>query len=111
MRHAYMFLIAAIGAEIIGTTFLQKTQQFTKLWPSLAMALAFAVSFYLLSHALKTIPLGIAYAIWSGLGMVIVAGISRFYFGHQLDTASLIGIAMIIGGVLVINLFSNSATH
>lgn len=107
----YGALAAAIACEVIGTTFLQKSEQFTKLAPTLIMAACYAASFYCLTHALKVLPLGIAYAIWGGLGIVLTALIGLFVFRQTLDTAALAGIALIVSGVLVINLFSHSAAH
>lgn len=107
----YLLLTCAILSEILGTSMLQKSEQFTRLGPTLLMALAYALSFWLLSQVLRTIPLGIAYAIWGGVGIVFVALIGRFVFGQVIDAAGMIGIALIVGGVVVINVFSGSATH
>lgn len=111
MLTAYGLLLAAILAELAGTTLLQKSEQFTRLAPTLAMAAAYALSFYLLSHALRIIPLGVAYALWAGLGIVLVALIGRFLFGQSLDAAGVLGIGLIVAGVIVLNLFSSSTTH
>ncbi|MDO5646353.1 multidrug efflux SMR transporter [Paracoccus sp. (in: a-proteobacteria)] len=107
----YAFLAAAIIAEIFATTMLQRSEQFTRLVPTILLAVGYALSFYLLSHALKFIPLGVAYAIWSGLGVVAVAMIGRFVFGQAIDLAGAVGIGLIVAGVIVINLFSTSASH
>lgn len=111
MPKAYIFLICAIIAETLGTTALQASQQFSRLWPSVMVVIAYAISFYLLAGALKFIPVGIAYAIWSGLGIVCIAAIGYLIFGQKLDTAAVLGLMMILGGILVIHLFSASATH
>ncbi|WP_147125088.1 DMT family transporter [Shimia ponticola] len=111
MPVTYIYLILAIVAETIGTTALQASQQFSRLGPSVIVVVAYAVSFYLLALALKTIPVGIAYAVWSGLGMVMIAAIGWIVFRQSLDTAAIIGLSMILGGVLVIHLFSNSVGH
>lgn len=111
MPQAYIYLIVAILAETIGTTALQASQQFTRLTPSLIVVAAYALSFYLLALALKSIPVGIAYAIWSGLGIVFIAAIGFAIFGQRLDAPALVGMAMILAGILVIHLFSASATH
>lgn len=111
MPVTYIYLILAIVAETIGTTALQASQQFSKLGPSIIVIVAYAVSFYLLALALKTIPVGIAYAVWSGLGMVMIAAIGWVVFRQSLDVAAIIGLSMILGGVLVIHLFSNSVGH
>lgn len=107
----YATLITAIALEVIGTTFLQRSQQFTQLVPTLVMGLCYAASFYFLSHALRVMPLGIAYAIWSGLGIVLVSCIGVLVFGQKLDLAAVIGLGLIVAGVVVVNLFSNSVTH
>ncbi|GFE48271.1 multidrug transporter [Roseobacter cerasinus] len=107
----YLFLIAAVVAETIGTTALQASAQFTRLWPSLLVVLAYAISFYLLSFALKAMPVGVVYAIWSGLGIVLIACIGFILFGQKLDLPAVLGLAMIIGGIAVIHLFSATTTH
>lgn len=107
----YGLLAAAILLEIFATSMLQRSEQFTRLIPTLLMGLGYGLSFWLLSHVLRVMPLGVAYAIWSGLGMVCVALIGRFVFGQAIDLAGAAGIALIVLGVIVINLFSGSATH
>ncbi|KGJ06162.1 quaternary ammonium transporter [Paracoccus halophilus] len=107
----YVALFTAITLEVIGTTFLQRSQQFTQLVPTLIMGICYAASFYFLTLALKTMPLGIAYAIWSGLGIVLVSLIGLVVFGQKLDLPAVVGLCMIVGGVIVVNLFSNSIAH
>ncbi len=107
----YIYLIVAVIAETIGTTALQASDQFTRLWPSVLVVIAYAFAFYFLGVALKYIPVGIAYALWSGLGIVLIALIGFLVFGQMLDFAALVGLAMIIGGIVVIQVFSSSATH
>jgi len=111
MPKHFMFLFAAVLAETIGTTALQASQQFTKLWPSVLVICAYAISFYLLSLTLKYMPVGIMYAVWSGLGIVLIAGIAWIVYGQKLDLWAILGMAMILGGILVIHLFSSTATH
>ncbi|KGJ23608.1 DMT family transporter [Paracoccus sanguinis] len=106
---SYLALAGAIIFEVAGSSFLQKSQQFTKAGPTAAMALFYILSFYLLSIALKSLPLGIAYAIWGGLGIVLTAIVSVVLFRQTLDAMALVGIAMIVGGVIVINAFSNAS--
>jgi small multidrug resistance pump len=108
---AYGSLALAIVSEVTGSSLLQKTDQFTKLVPTIAMGLCFIASLFFLSQALKVIPLGVAYAIWGGLGIVLTALVSVFVFRFALDTAALIGIALIVTGVIVLNVFSHSASH
>lgn len=107
----YIYLICAVIAETIGTASMQASQQFTKPLPSLIVVISYAVSFYLLSLTLKFMPVGVVYAIWSGLGIVLIALIGLAVFGQKLDLPAVIGLSLIIAGVLVINLFSHSATH
>lgn len=109
--YAYILLGLAIVSEVTGSTFLVKSQGFTKLWPSLAVVVLFSIAFYLLSQVIKVIPLGIAYAIWAGVGIVLTAIIGFFIFKQSLDAAAMIGIGLIIAGVVVINLFSTSTGH
>ena len=108
---SYGALLAAIVLEVIGTTFLQKSEQFTKLVPTLVMAGCYVGAFYFLSLCLKTIPVGLAYAIWSGLGIVLISLIGWRVFGQALDLPAMIGLALIIAGVMVVNLFSKSMPH
>jgi small multidrug resistance pump len=107
----YIILIFAIVFETIGTTALQASQQFTRFWPSVLVVIAYGLSFYLLAQTLRVMPVGIVYAMWSGLGIVMIAAIGYLIFGQRLDLPAVIGIAMILGGILVIHLFSRSATH
>lgn len=111
MPAAYVYLFFAILAETVGTSALQASQQFTRLAPSLLVVGAYGVSFYLLSLALKAIPVGVAYAIWSGLGIVFIAAIGRLVFGQKLDWPAVLGMGLILAGILVIHLFSKTAPH
>lgn len=104
-------LLGAIGFEVMGTTLLQQSQQFTRPWPTVGLALCYGLAFYLLTIALKQMPVGLAYAIWSGLGVVLISVIGLFLFKQKLDLPAVIGLVMIVGGVVVINLFSKSVTH
>lgn len=106
---SHLALAGAIICEVAGSSFLMKSEQFTKIVPTAVMALLYVASFYLLSVALKTLPLGIAYAIWGGLGIVLTSLISVVVFRQTLDMMALLGIAMIVGGVVVINVFSNAS--
>lgn len=107
----YIYLIVAVAAETIGTTALQASNQFTRVAPTMLVVAAYGVAFYFLGIALKYIPVGIAYALWSGLGIVLIALIGFTVFGQRLDLPAVVGLAMIIGGIVVIQLFSNTATH
>ena len=107
----YLFLVIAIAAETIGTTALQASQQFTRLWPSVLVVVAYGASFYFMSFALRVMPVGVVYAIWSGLGIVLIALLGRVVFGQKLDLPALLGLALIIAGILVIHIFSRTAGH
>src|SRR5690606_24347150 len=99
------------SSDLMGTTLLQQSQQFTRPWPTAGLAICYGIAFYLLTLALKQMPVGLAYAIWSGLGVVLISLIGLFLFKQKLDLPAVIGLALIIGGVVVINLFSKSVTH
>lgn len=107
----YVVLFFAVLAETIGTSALQASQQFTRLWPSVVVVVAYGVSFYLLSLALKVMPVGIVYALWSGLGIIFIAIIGFAVFGQRLDAAAVLGLGLIIAGIVVIQLFSNATPH
>lgn len=107
----WLALLGAIGFEVMGTTLLQQSQQFTKPLPTAGLAVCYGIAFYLLTLALKQIPVGLAYAIWSGLGVVLISLIGLVLFKQKLDGPAIIGLGLIIGGVVVINLFSKSVTH
>ncbi|WP_415392409.1 DMT family transporter [Paracoccus sp. SJTW-4] len=107
----YPVLLVAIVLEVIGTSFLMASQQFTRLVPTAIMALAYLASFYFLSQALRYMPLGIAYAIWSGLGVVLTVAIGMVVFRQVPDWPAVAGVSLIILGVVVINGFSSVAGH
>lgn len=111
MPQTYLILMLAVLAETVGTSALQASQQFSRLWPSVLVIIAYGVSFYLLSVTMKVLPVGVVYALWSGLGIVFIAAIGFIVFRQALDLPALIGIAMILAGILVIHLFSNAAPH
>lgn len=108
---AYLYLAFAIGAEVIGTTALKASDSFTRPWPSLLTVGCYALSFYLLTFSLRVLPTGIAYAIWSGVGIVLISAISWVVYEQRLDLPAIFGLALIIAGVAVINLFSKSVGH
>ncbi|WP_037316306.1 DMT family transporter [Ruegeria halocynthiae] len=111
MPKAYLILLLAVVAETIGTTALQTSQQFTRLWPSVLVVVSYVFAFYLLGLTLKYMPVGIVYAIWSGLGIALIAAIGYFAFGQRLDWPAVIGLAMILTGILIIHLFSSTTSH
>jgi small multidrug resistance pump len=107
----YLYLTAAIIFEVIGTVALKASDSFTRLGPSLVTAVAYPICFFFLALTLRTIPVGIAYAIWSAVGIVLIALIGWFWFKQTLDAPALLGLALIIAGIVVINAFSHSLPH
>lgn len=107
----WLYLAIAILAEVFATSMLKLSNGFTRLIPSACSIIGYMVSFYCLSQTLKTMPVGIAYAVWSGIGIVCLSLIAWVKFGQKLDLAAIIGIGFILVGVLVINLLSKSMTH
>ncbi len=107
----WIFLGGAVVAEVIATGALKASEGFSKLVPSLVVVAGYAVAFYLLSLTLRSIPVGIAYAVWSGLGVVLIALVGWLVFGQRLDAPALAGMALIVAGVLVMNLFSKASAH
>jgi small multidrug resistance pump len=104
----YLFLAAAIIAEVIATTALKASAGFSKLWPSLIVISVYGIAFYCLSIALQKIPIGIAYAIWCGIGIVFISILGWVLYRQSLDAPAWIGIGLILIGVVVINVFSRS---
>ena len=107
----YLYLSIAIVAEVIATTFLKESQGFTKFWPSVVTAAGYGVAFYCLAQTLNTIPTGIAYAIWSGVGIILIAAIAWVFQGQKLDAPAMIGMGLIIAGCVVMNVFSKASAH
>lgn len=107
----WLYLVIAILAEVIATSALQSSQGFTRLIPSIVTVTGYIISFYMLSLALKYIPLGIVYAIWSGVGIFLLAIIGYFLYKQTLDFAAILGLGFIITGVVIINLFSKTVSH
>jgi small multidrug resistance pump len=105
----YGWLAIAILAEVVATTALKASDGFTRLWPSVITVLGYAVAFHGLSLTIRTVPLGLAYALWSGVGLVLITAIAWIVYKQRLDTPALIGLGLILAGVLVINLFSKTA--
>ncbi|SDK10107.1 small multidrug resistance pump [Methylophilus rhizosphaerae] len=107
----WLFLAIAIVSEISATSALKASAGFTKIVPSIVVVIGYLLSFYFLSLTLKVIPIGIAYAIWAGLGIVLLAVVGWVVYDQQLDIAAMLGISLIMVGVLVLNLFSKTASH
>lgn len=107
----YLYLAIAIVAEVIATSSLRACEGFTRLWPSVVVLVGYALAFYFLSLTLRSMSVGIVYAIWSGVGIVLISIIAWILFGQKLDVPAVVGIVLIIAGVAVINLFSKTVTH
>jgi len=107
----WLYLGLAIMCEVVATSALKASDGFTRAVPTLILVCGYACSFYFLSLTLRTIPVGIAYAIWSGVGVVLISLIAWLMYGQKLDLAAMLGIGLIIAGVMVLNLFSRSVSH
>ena len=106
-----IYLAIAIVAEVIATSALKASESFSKPLPVAITVIGYAVAFYFLALTLRTIPVGIAYAVWSGLGIVLISLVGVLWFRQSLDTPAIIGLTLIVAGVVVINTFSNSVAH
>lgn len=106
-----LYLLIAIAFEIVATTYLKKSEEFTKLVPSIITVVGYGVAFYCLSLSLRTIPVGIAYAIWSGVGIVLITLVGILVFKQTPDLPAIIGLLFIIIGVAIINIFSKMNAH
>ena len=111
LAHAYLYLGIAIVSEVIATTALKASDGFSQLWPSIITVVGYSVAFYCLALTLKVIPTGVAYAIWSGVGIVLISLVAWVVYRQQLDLPAIIGMALIVAGVVVINVFSDSVRH
>lgn len=109
--HWSILLAAAIAGEIFGTAMLKLSQGFTKPWPVAGILLGYGLAFYCLSLSLKSIPLGMAYAIWSGVGLVLTAAVGVFVFGEKIDFWGMAGIGLILLGVVILNTLSEMGGH
>lgn len=107
----WVYLLAAIAAEVFATSVLKAADGFTRLWPTCGVVVGYVLSTYLLSLALRAISLGIAYALWSGVGIVCITCIGYLAYGQRLDAAALVGLGLILAGILVINLLSKSVSY
>ncbi|MCX7184366.1 MAG: SMR family transporter [Nitrosospira sp.] len=107
----WLFLLIAIVSEVIATSALKASDGFTQLWPSLVVVAGYATAFFFLALTLRTMPVGVAYAIWSGVGIVLITLIAWRVFGQTLDVPALIGLGLIVAGVVVLNVFSKSIVH
>jgi small multidrug resistance pump len=107
----WAFLFLAIVSEVIATSALKSTQEFTRLLPSIIVVIGYVSAFYFLTLTLRTIPIGIAYAIWSGVGVALIALVAWLIYGQTLDMPAFVGIALIVCGVVVLNVFSKALPH
>lgn len=107
----WVFLAIAIVAEVIATSALKAAEGFTRPLPSLIVVIGYGVAFYFLSLTLRTIPVGVAYAVWSGVGIFLISIIGWLLFGQVLDAAAIVGLVLIVAGVVVLNVFSKSVAH
>lgn len=111
MNHPWVFLLAAIVAEVVATTALARSDGFTRMAPSIVTVVGYAIAFWCLSITLRTMPTGVAYAVWSGVGIVLITAVAWVLYRQALDGAALAGLGLIVAGVLVINLFSQTVRH
>lgn len=109
--NGYASLAMAIVAEVVATSALQASAGFTRLWPSVLVVLGYGIAFYGLSMTLRTVPMGVAYALWSGLGIVLITAVGWVLYRQRVDTAALLGMALIVAGVAVIQLFSRTTAN
>ena len=107
----WLHLAIAIVAEVVATSFLRASANFTKPLPSLVVVVGYGCAFYFLSLTLDKIPAGVAYAVWSGIGITLISAIGWAFLGQKLDAAAVAGMALIVAGVVVINVFSRAAAH
>ena len=108
---SYLYLAIAILAEVVATSALKYSDGFTKPLASIVVVAGYGIAFYCLSIVLKTIPIGIAYAIWAGLGIVLISIVGYFFYQQKLDVAAIVGISLILVGVVIINAFSTALAH
>jgi len=107
----WILLYVAIVAEVVATSLLKSSEGFTRLWPSLAVVAGYCIAFYSLSLTLRSIQVGVAYAVWSGVGIVLVTVVAWLAYDQKLDVPAVIGIGLIVSGVVVLQLFSKTAAH
>ncbi len=107
----YLYLLIAIVAEVAATSALKASEEFSRLVPSLIVIVGYGVAFYFLTLVLRTLPVGVTYAVWSGIGVVLVAGVAAIIYRQVPDLPAIIGMALIVAGVVIINLFSSTVSH
>ncbi|CAH0537687.1 DMT family transporter [Vibrio marisflavi] len=107
----WLFLLAAIAFEVVATSSLKSSEGFTKVVPSIVVVIGYCAAFYLLSLTLKSIPVGVAYALWSGLGIVSISLVAWLFYGQKIDVWGMVGMGLIMSGVIVLNLLSKTNAH
>ena len=105
---AYLYLLITIAAEVVGVGFIKETREFTRLIPSVIVVVSYAITLYFLALVMKTVPVSIAYAFWAAFGIVFVVLVGVFYYKEPFDTPAIIGTTLIVGGVVIVNLFSKT---
>lgn len=108
---SWILLFFAVVCEVVGTSAIKQSEGFTKFWPSLVVVVGFALAFYLLTFSLKVLPVGVVYAVWSGMGIVLISVIGHWFFNERLDAPAFIGISFILAGVLIMQIFSKAVAH
>ena len=108
---SWTLLFFAVVCEVIGTSAIKYSEGFTKFWPSLVVAVGFGLAFYLLSFSLKVLPIGVVYAVWSGMGIVLISMIGHWFFNERLDAPAIVGIVFILAGVVIMQVFSKAVAH
>ena len=111
MIRNWLFLFVAIVSEVVATSSLKSSDGFTRLWPSVAVVVGYGIAFYFLALTLRVIPMGVVYAVWSGIGIVLITLVGWLLFSQKLDLPALLGIGLIAAGVVVMNVFSSSLEH
>jgi len=107
----WLYLCVAIVLEVVATTALKASDGFTRLWPSVVVVVGYAAAFYLLALTLRSMPVGVVYAVWSGVGVVLITLVGWLVFNQELDLPAFIGIGLIAAGVIVLNFFSKAVPH
>ncbi|GED23591.1 SMR family transporter [Halomonas sabkhae] len=108
---SYLYLALAIIAEVVATSALKASDEFSRFWPSVVVVVGYVTAFYLLTLVFRTLPVGIAYAFWAGLGIVLVTLVGMVVYGERPDLPAVLGMALIIGGVVIIQVFSSTTAH
>ncbi|WP_232825397.1 DMT family transporter [Albibacillus kandeliae] len=111
MTKQYLLLFAAIVAEVIATTSLARSESLSRFWPTVITVVGYALAFWFLSYPIRVMPTGVVYAIWSGMGIVLISSVAWLWYGQTLDLPALLGLALILLGVIIVNVFSKTVGH